>query len=168
MMNPDNSALRRERRLYLLLCVVCLALLGGALYLQYALGEDPCPLCILQRYAYALIAIFALGGAMARGWRCITVARWLIGLAALGGGIAAADLIWVQHNPMMSCGYDAVEAFVDALPTARWLPSVFKVGGLCQTVYPPLLGLSLPVWSLIGFVLALLAVLRRPRRARDI
>lgn len=164
MMSFDDSALRRERRLYLLLGSICLALLGGALYLQHGLGEDPCPLCVLQRYAYLLIAIFAFGGAMARGWRCITVARWLVGLTALGGAIAAGDLIWVQHNPMVSCGYDAVEAFVDALPPSRWLPSVFKVQGMCQTVYPPLLGLSLPVWALIGFVLAFIAVLRRPAR----
>ncbi|APR96224.1 disulfide bond formation protein B [Pandoraea thiooxydans] len=165
MMTRYDDTLRHERRLYLLLGVICVALLGGALYLQYGRGEDPCPLCILQRYAYALIAIFAFGGAASRSPAGIGAARWLSMLAALGGAGAAGYLIWVQSHPSMSCGYDAVEAFVDGLPTARWLPSLFKVQGLCQTVYPPLLGLSLPTWSLIGFVLILLTLLlHRPLR----
>jgi disulfide bond formation protein DsbB len=46
---------------------------------------------------------------------------------------------------------------------------VFKVAGLCETAYPPLVGISLPGWSLIGFVLAAFALassLWRRRRAR--
>ena len=35
--------------------LICLALIGGALYMQIVLGEAPCPLCILQRYALLLI-----------------------------------------------------------------------------------------------------------------
>ncbi|GAB3629352.1 disulfide bond formation protein B [Pandoraea terrae] len=165
-MNAHSDAvLRRERRLYLLLTAVCLALIGGALYFQYALGEDPCPLCILQRYALALIAIFGLAGAVSRGWAGIRLARWLSALSALGGAGAAAYLMYVQANPMVSCGYDVVEGFVDALPTSRWLPQVFQVQGMCQTVYPPILGLSLPTWALIGFVAIFLAlVFHRPRR----
>ena len=58
---------------------------------------------------------------------------------------------------------------LDGLPPAHWLPSVFKVSGLCETAYPPLVGISLPGWSLIGFVLAFIALassLWRRRRAR--
>lgn len=35
----------------------------GALYMQVVLGEAPCPLCILQRYALLLIAVLRLSGA---------------------------------------------------------------------------------------------------------
>jgi disulfide bond formation protein DsbB len=153
-----HNALPRQRRLYLLLGIICLALLGGALYVQYGLREEPCPLCILQRYAFTLIAIFSFGAAVS-GAKGLSVARWLTVLAALGGAAAAAYLVWIQAHPSLSCGYDAVQAFVDRLPPAHWLPSVFKVQGLCQTVYPPLFGLTLPVWSLIAFILILLGVL---------
>ncbi|VVE82887.1 disulfide bond formation protein B [Pandoraea sputorum] len=161
-----DPAFRRERLLYLLLTVVCLALLGGALYFQYVLHEDPCPLCILARYALVLIAIFGLVGAVSRNWAGIKVARVLAALCAIGGMAASAYLIYVQANPMVSCGYDVVEGFVDALPTSRLLPQVFQVQGMCQTMYPPILGLTLPMWSLAAFVVIFLALaLHRPRRA---
>jgi disulfide bond formation protein DsbB len=160
-----DPALRRERKLYFLMSVVSLALLGGALYFQYVRHEDPCPLCILARYALVLIAIFGLVGAVSRSWAGIQVARLLAALSAIGGMAASAYLIYVQANPLVSCGYDVVEAFVDALPTSRWLPQVFQVQGMCQTVHPPILGLTLPMWSLAAFVVIFLSlVLHRPRR----
>ncbi|VVE39100.1 disulfide bond formation protein B [Pandoraea terrigena] len=161
-----DPALRRERLRYLLLTVVCLALLGGALYFQYVRHEDPCPLCILTRYALVLIAIFGLAGAVSRGWAGIQFARVLAALSAVGGMAASGYLIYVQANPLVSCGYDVVEAFVDALPTSRLLPQVFQVQGMCQTMYPPILGLTLPMWSLAAFVVIFLSLaLHRPRRA---
>ena len=57
----------------------------------------------------------------------------------------------------------------ERLPPANWLPQVFKVAGLCETPYPPLLGLTLPQWSLVGFLLVLLALVRSARsRRRDL
>ena len=40
-----------RRLAYLLGVLVCAALMGWALWLQYGLGLDPCPLCLLQRLA---------------------------------------------------------------------------------------------------------------------
>ena len=58
-MHQDDRVIRRERRLLVLLAVISLGLVGGALYLQFVKGEDPCPLCIIQRYFFVLIAVFA-------------------------------------------------------------------------------------------------------------
>jgi disulfide bond formation protein DsbB len=62
-MSEETMRLGRERRFLVLLGIICLALIGGALYMQIVLDEAPCPLCILQRYALLLIAIFAFVGA---------------------------------------------------------------------------------------------------------
>ncbi len=59
-----------------------------------------------------------------------------------------------RRNPGFSCGFDALQPVVDSLPPAHWLPGVFKVAGLCETAYPPILGLTLPMWSLVAFVVA--------------
>lgn len=168
-MNFDNAPLRRERSLLVLLCLVCLALVGGALYLQFVEHQDPCPLCIIQRYFYLLIAIFAFLGARMRGWTGVRLLEVLALLSALAGLLTAARHVYVQSHPNFSCGFDALQPIVDGLPPAHWLPSVFKVAGLCETLYPPILGISLPGWSLIGFVVAFLALaigLWRNRRAR--
>ncbi|MGF6900666.1 disulfide bond formation protein B [Paraburkholderia sp. GAS348] len=153
-MNNDNAMLRRERSLLVLLGLICVGLVAGALYLQYGLHEDPCPLCIIQRYFFLLIAIFAFLGARFNSWRGVRLLEVLAALSALGGIATAARHVYVQANPGFSCGFDALQPVVDSLPPAHWLPGVFKVAGLCETPYPPILGLSLPTWSLVAFVVA--------------
>jgi len=162
----DVFFLQRERRRLLALAVVSLALLGGALYLQLVAHEDPCPLCILQRYAFLLIAVFALVGAAQRGWRGIRVAEILVLLSAAGGLAAAGKLVWTQAHPAYGCGFDALEPIVDALPLAKVLPTMFEVSGLCETVYPPIFGLLLPQWALFAFVVILVLVARSMQRGR--
>ena len=118
----DLSA--KHRALVLLFSV---ALFAGALYFQYIERQDPCPLCIIQRYCLLLIAIFSLLGARMSGWRGVRVFEALAALSALGGIVAAAKLVYVQANPGFSCGFDRLQPVVDALPPAHWLPGVFKV-----------------------------------------
>jgi len=158
MMNDDNARLRRERGLLALLGLVCLALLAGALYMQFVKHEMPCPLCISQRYCLVVIAIFAFIGASFTRWRAVRVSEILAVLAALCGLVASARLVYVQAFPSATCGFDRLEPIINGLPPAHWLPSVFHASGLCETVYPPILGLSLPVWGLVGFVCMSVAV----------
>jgi protein dithiol:quinone oxidoreductase len=164
--DASSRLLARERRRLFLLALVCLALVAGALYLQFFKGEDPCPLCILQRYGYLLIAIFALLGSTSSSWRSIVIAETLVLISTLGGIAVAGRHVWLQAHPSFSCGFDKLQPIVDSLPPATWLPQVFKVAGLCETAYPPLLGLTLPQWSLVGFLLVLLALVRSVRSRR--
>ncbi|MGF6778045.1 disulfide bond formation protein B [Paraburkholderia sp. GAS334] len=168
-MHHRDPVLRRERTWLVLLGLICVALVAGALYLQFVKHEDPCPLCIIQRYFFLLIAIFAFLGARFNRWRGVRLLEVLAVLSALGGIVTAARHVYVQAHPGFSCGFDALQPVVDGLPPARWLPSVFKVAGLCETPYPPILGLSLPAWSLIAFVVMFvplaLSLLRNRRRS---
>lgn len=157
----ESLLLRRERRLLILLGLVCLGLIAGALYLQFVKHEDPCPLCIIQRYFFLLIALFAFAGATRKGWSTITAFEALIAIAAAAGIGTAAKHLFIQLNPGFSCGFDVLQPVVDSLPPAHWLPSVFKVAGLCETVYPPIFGILLPGWALIAFVLIFVPVAAR-------
>src|SRR5260370_41083622 len=116
----------REGGLLGLVGLISLGLVAGALYLQMVKNEDPCPLCIIQRYFFILIAIFAFLGATMKGWRGISALEALIAIAAAGGIAAAARHLYIQMNPGFSCGFDAMQPIVDALPPAQWLPSAFK------------------------------------------
>ncbi|HBH37982.1 MAG TPA: hypothetical protein DDX06_06295, partial [Curvibacter sp.] len=61
---PDVLARLTSRRVYLLIVLACLGLLGFGLYLQHVVGLEPCPMCIVQRYALVLVALFTgLAGA---------------------------------------------------------------------------------------------------------
>jgi disulfide bond formation protein DsbB len=170
-MSDLNLQLNREKRFLVLLGIICLALIGGALYMQIVLDEMPCPLCILQRYALLFIAIFAFLGAAMPGKRSMTLFEGLVVLSAIGGIVAAGNHAYVLANPTVSCGVDVLQPFVDGLPLANALPLIFQVGGFCSTPYPPILGLSLAQWALVAFVLTAVLVpfgiYRNRRRAES-
>ena len=157
-MTHDTMRLGPEKRFLALLGLICLALIGGALYMQIVLGEAPCPLCILQRYALLLIALFAFIGVAMPTRRSITVCEVLVVLSAIGGIIAAARHVYILANPAVSCGLDVLQPIVDGLPLAAIFPLGFQVDGFCSTPYPPVLGLSLAQWALVAFVLSTLLV----------
>lgn len=142
-----------ERRSLAFLGLFSLTVIGAALYLQFYRHADPCPLCILQRYAYLMIALFTLLGAAAQGARVLKLAQILTLVAAAGGMAAASRQLWLLAHPFFSCGFDALQPILDKLPPAKILPFVFKVEGLCESPSAPILGLSLPAWSLLGYLL---------------
>ena len=142
-MSEETIRLGRERRFLVLLGIICLALIGGALYMQIVLGEAPCPLCILQRYALLLIALFAFIGAAMRTRRSITVFEVLVVICAIAGAGVAGHHVYTQFYPAVSCGIDVLQPIVDDLPLAKIFPLGFQVDGFCSTPYPPILGLSL-------------------------
>ena len=151
-MNDHSSPLNRERRFLVLLGLICLALIGGALYMQVVLGEAPCPLCILQRYALLGIAVFAFLAAAMPGRRSLTLFEALVVLSAIGGIVAAGNHVYILANPNVSCGIDTLQPIVDDLPLAKLWPLAFQVDGFCTTPYPPILGLSLAQWALVAFI----------------
>ena len=157
-MTEDMMRLGPEKRFLVLLGLICLALIGGALYMQIVLGEAPCPLCILQRYELLLIAIFAFIGAAMPTRRSMTVFEVLVVLSAIGGIVAAARHVFILANPAVSCGLDVLQPIVDGLPLASIFPLGFQVDGFCSTPYPPVLGLSLAQWALVAFVLTAVLV----------
>src|SRR5574337_1739193 len=61
---PMLAFLDRPRLPFVLLLVVGCALLGFGLYLQHSGGLEPCPMCILQRYAFTAVIMVALAGAV--------------------------------------------------------------------------------------------------------
>ena len=143
-----------------------LALLAAGLYLQLVLKMLPCPLCVLQRYAFAILAICCLLGAlMPRSAGTATAGFGIV--AALAGAATAGWHLYIKANPTVSCGIDPLETSLNTIPTARLLPLLFQADGLCSTEYPPILGLSIPQWSLLWFAIfaiALVTVLMRRRQ----
>ena len=87
------------RRVFAAICIICLALLAFGLYLQHVVGLEPCPMCIVQRYAMVLIAFVSGLTALVRG-RAGQVVGALIGLLFAGfGGFTAARQSWLQWYP---------------------------------------------------------------------
>lgn len=153
-----------SRNILLSIAAVSIALVGAALYLQHAKDMLPCPLCIIQRYLFLGVAVFALIGAFSGKIKAFGA---LALLSALGGlGVAGKHLYVIAH-PGFSCGIDPMETALNKIPTATLLPSVFRADGYCEATTDTILGLSVPQWSAVWFViLALALVWVLVRRAR--
>ena len=156
------------RRLLSLIAAACLALLAFGMYLQIVVGLEPCPMCIVQRYALIVVAVLALLGACLsdRGLRQGAVA--LMGLFAGFGAFTAARQSWLQWNPpeIMSCGRDFF-GMIEAFPLRRALPMIFRGTGDCAKIDWTFLGLTIANWSFLcfaAFVLLALWLLAARRR----
>jgi disulfide bond formation protein DsbB len=147
--------MKLSKSLLLFTALICIALLGAALYLQYVEHMQPCPLCIIQRYAFAAIALICIVFALLPA-AAMRFGAGLATLVALGGAGTASWHLWVMAHPGTSCGIDPLETALNHIPTANLMPFLFNADGMCTTPYAPIFGLSIPQWSLIWFLLLLL------------
>ena len=124
-------------------------------YLQDYVGLDPCPMCILSRYAFILIAAVALVAAIhgPRGRALKAYAVVIALLAAAGIGVSIRHS-YLQHFPpaVESCGAD-LEFLMNNLPLNKALPKIFAGTGSCSKVDWKFLGLSIPEWALVWFAI---------------
>lgn len=148
----------------------CAALIGFALFLQHGRGLEPCPMCILQRYAFVGIAVVALVAAIhGPGLTGRRLYGGLLTLLAVAGGGVAIRHVYLEHNPpaIFDCGAD-LGYMLESFTLSDMLPMIFRGTGDCTKVPWRFLGLSIAEWSLVWFVIllaaAIAAILLKPRR----
>jgi len=129
--------LSRQRRYWLLLLMVGIALEGGALYYQYVLDEWPCVLCIHVRIlvmAFILLAALALFCTSS-----LPMMRLLHGVNSLimlwlverSWQVLAVERGWIFGDCSLDLGMPAWFAL------DKWLPAIFEVQTSCG--YSPLI-----------------------------
>lgn len=162
---------RSQRRwLNLAGVAVVVGLMAYALYAQHVLGLDPCPLCIFQRIAMMAVGLVLLiAGLHAPAGKGARVYAVLGLLVALTGAGISIDHIRVQHLPqgqIATCG-PGLGYMLDAFPFANVLKMVLSGSGECSTINWKFLGLTMPAWVLVWFlILATLAVVTNWRAVR--
>lgn len=120
-----------------------------AMVLQLVYNWNPCPWCILQRYAYlALGTVLLWRSAVADQGRLAHGLSWATALAALTGVGMAGYQLHVMFSLKVACGRDKLAAFLNDLPTAQVFPWAFEATGSCADPMP----VNFPLLSLCGFV----------------
>lgn len=144
------------RWLYLVGALVVAALFGAALYLQYVLRQEPCPLCMLQRVVFTFIGawffIAALHNPKRTGRR---IYSGLIVLFSLFGVGVASRHIWLQHLPkdqVPACG-PGLDYMLQNFPMSDVLRELMHGSGECAEKGWTFLALGIPEWSLIWYLL---------------
>ena len=136
--------------------LICLGLLGYALFLQHVDNLDPCPWCIVQRLHFIAIALVMLIAALHRPGNVGTIVYSVFGgLLSLAGAAAASWHLHIQSDPKraLECMGGWLERWLDAAKLGKMIPPLLQYDGSCLPKPWSFLGLSIPEWALAWFVI---------------
>jgi disulfide bond formation protein DsbB len=153
----------RERVILILSGFVLLS----SYYLQYVVGLEPCPLCLMQRLSVFLIFLFAV-----IGYFCKKNMKMTLLFFTAAGLFFALRQVWLLHFTSTH-----VPACLPGLATLiRYFPWQISAHALfwgsteCTEGSWSFLGLSLPSWSALYFLLIgiLLLCQRNQRKSHSL
>jgi disulfide bond formation protein DsbB len=134
----------------------CVFLLSMGAYFQFNQGLEPCPLCISQRIAIFLTGlVFMVAVAHNPARTGITRYAILGAVTALGGAAISMRHIWIQHLPpdkVPECS-PALEYMLENFPLLDTIKLMLSGTGDCAKVDWTMLGFSMPVWTLLAFLM---------------
>ena len=149
----------RRQTINLLGALVCAGMLGYAIYSEKVLGYVPCPLCMFQRVCIgALGLVFLIAGLHRVRSAGAKFYAFLVFLAAGSAIWVSGRHVWIQAQPpgtVPACGAP-LDSLLQMFPLLEVVRKVMTGGGECGTIDWTFLGLSMPMWVLIGSVTLLL------------
>lgn len=154
-MTEPKTVADRCSRIFTLVFLACIAILGFALYLQHVERLYPCPWCIVQRLLFIAVGLISLVAALHRAGPLVATVYAMLGAAtAVGGAVAAGYHIYLQADDTRAkaCAGSVVERFLDTTDVGSWIPPLLQYDGPCTLAPWSFLGLSIPEWSLVCFI----------------
>lgn len=163
------SAVFKPRVWFMLVVLAVAGLLGYAYYVQYQMLLEPCPLCILQRVAFFAMGVVALIAAIHNPG---VKGRWIYGGLVIIGGIVgcliAGRHLWLQSLPpdkVPECG-PGLNYMLENFPLTEVWQTVLHGSGSCATIDWQFLGLSMPGWTLVCYIVLMAGTLITILRSR--
>ncbi len=144
------------RPLYYYLFGFSLFLLGTSFVLQFHFHLQPCPLCIIDRVLVFILTLFFIIAIMhnpqPRGQKIYSLIGFSI---ALLGICSAIRHLWIIHLPpeqVPACG-PGIQYLFGTFPPHEAIMLVLQGSGECYSDKSNLFGISLPAWTLLGFMM---------------
>ena len=135
--------------------LVCLGLFIIALYFQFIMGLQPCPLCISQRIVVIALGIIMLIATIHNPKTIgLRIYSFFIIVFSLIGIILSGRQVWLQlfpHPGISSCGAGLIY-MLNTLPFTESIHLILQGSGECEQVQWSLLGLSLAAWLSLFFI----------------
>lgn len=135
--------LLQSRWYWVIVMLFGIAMLAVALYYQYAIGDEPCQVCIQARL---WVVVFTLIGAIMALCPQTAPLRLLgnIGVLVAGLGLAErARYLYRLENGIGDGSCQIQLGMPDWFAVDRWMPWLFEVRNLCSFTPEMLFGLSM-------------------------
>ncbi|BFM49680.1 disulfide bond formation protein B [Marinomonas sp. THO17] len=142
------------RRFHGLIALLAFVLLGIAFYMEYEMGLEPCPLCMLQRIMFFGVGLVSLLSALTASVKVRKVSASLVVVLSLLGAALAIRHLYLQHLPaeQLPACLPGLSYMFDVFPWQEIMQAMIMGTGECGDVVWTFLGLSIPAWTLVAFV----------------
>lgn len=151
-----------SRKIFLLIACACALLMGYALFAQYVLHYEPCMLCMVQRVFISAVGLVALIAAIHDSGRIAArIYGFLTALLAVGGGYIAGRHVYLQSLPpeqLEGCA-PSFEYALSNFDSLKFLKTIFIRDQDCGVIDWSFLGLAMPAWVFLCFVVLFAAAL---------
>jgi len=142
-----------RRQKYFLGFLFCSGLMGYALFAQYFLNLEPCPLCIFQRIAVTAMGIIFLACSLLEPKSNLAkqISSILFVVSGSFGIGVASRHVWLQNLPsdqVPGCG-SGLDFMMSNFPINEVFQMVFNGSGECANVDWSFLSLTMPSWVII-------------------
>lgn len=145
-----------SKNIFITCALTCIFLLLFGIYLENAYSLIPCPLCMLQRFIFIMIAAFSLlaffHSPAKFGLRIYALINLIFSIMGI---LLAGRQIWLQHLPadqVPACG-PSLHILFQSLPLIDALQTSILGTGDCAKVQWIFLGLNIAEWSMIFFII---------------
>jgi len=153
------SSLVESRWYWATLAALGLAMLAVALYYQYALGDQPCQVCIHARLWVVALTLVALIMCFAPQTTLLRVLGNVVVLVTAIGLAERARYLYRLENGVGDGSCQFQLGMPDWFAVDRWLPWLFEVRNLCSFTPEMMFGLSMAEMLMtLGVGISLLAV----------
>ncbi len=130
--------------------VICAASLGAAHYIEYEYMMSPCPMCMLQRFVFWILAGLFLLGAIFKFKEMLKYlySSTIMFFSALGFAIALRQF-WLQYfapPQAVSCSA-SLERLIDLYPFLDALKMALSGSSECSTIEFTIFTISIAGWS---------------------
>ncbi|MGR5367045.1 disulfide bond formation protein B [Photobacterium damselae] len=130
--------------------------LATAMYMQHGLGYKPCYYCILERLVFVGFALISIVGILFGNKRFVGIFLsfvWVV--LSKVGVVLVAEHYNKQVHPSLFEQCSMFIKYPSWLPLDRMLPSMFSVQSDCSANIIHFLGMGIPEWLMIVFVISM-------------
>ncbi|MBA2653562.1 MAG: disulfide bond formation protein B [Gammaproteobacteria bacterium] len=150
------------RSINLISFTMCCGLIAFAYYMEIVLNLQPCPLCVIERCVFGLLAfIFLVASIHNPGTRGQRIYGTMTLMLAIFGMVFAGRHLWLQGqpNPLGEICVPGISYLLKSLPLSQAIKTMFLGSADCAKVSWSFLGLSIPGWTFLFFdIFALLGL----------
>lgn len=148
-----------SRSYWLSITAASLTMLAIALYYQYALGEEPCQVCIQARLWVFALLLLSMAIATLPENRHLRLSGNLLALTCTVGLGERAWFLYQLENGIGNGSCEFQLGMPDWFAIDQWFPSLFEVRNLCSFTPEMLFGLSMAeglllISGLLGIVIS--------------